>query len=255
MISVIEVYNAVRELANKDQKGFVTPKVFNDLARVAQENVHREMFTEVVSAHGLRLRGADAAQGESMMRGVQDDLSDYIIEAELLPSGDLSSGGYQNIYEKPADFCKLISISAGRENRVNCELVYNSAKMLDILSSNLSAPTDAYPVVLISKNFEIFPEDAQLPIINYYRHPASRYATSVGDFSLGDVDYTSKPRIAVAGGVDEDGFFIPDVQKSRNFDLPKKYLSEVIAEICKMIGVRLRDTVLSEFASGETNVK
>ena len=255
MISVIEVYNAVRELANKDQKGFVTPKVFNDLARVAQENVYREMFTEIVAAQGLRLRNADAAQGESMMRGIQDDLSDYIIQANLELSDDLSSEGYANVYKKPADFCKLISISVGRQDRFNCELIYNSAKMLDILNSNLSAPTDAYPVALVSKNFEIFPEDSIGAIINYYRHPASRYPTSVGEFTMGDVDYTSKPRISVAGGVDEDGFFIPDIIKSRNFDLPKKYFSEVIAEICKMIGVRLRDATLYEFASAETNVK
>ena len=63
-------------------------------------------------------------------------------------------------------------------------------------------------MALVSKNFEIFPEDSIGAIINYYRHPASRYPTSVGEFTMGDVDYTSKPRIAVAGGVDEDGFFI-----------------------------------------------
>ena len=40
MISVIEVYNAVRDLANKDQKGFVSPKVFNSFASIAQENVY-----------------------------------------------------------------------------------------------------------------------------------------------------------------------------------------------------------------------
>ena len=41
MISVIEVFNAVRDLANKDQKGFVAPSVFNSFAEVAQQNVLR----------------------------------------------------------------------------------------------------------------------------------------------------------------------------------------------------------------------
>ena len=53
MISVIEVYNAVRDLANKDQKGFVSPKVFNSFASIAQENVYLEMYSELVALMDL----------------------------------------------------------------------------------------------------------------------------------------------------------------------------------------------------------
>ena len=48
MISVIEVYNTVRDLCNKDQKGFVTPRVFNTFAEIAQQNVFNEMFQELL---------------------------------------------------------------------------------------------------------------------------------------------------------------------------------------------------------------
>jgi len=254
MISVIEVYNAVRDLANKDQKGFVSPKVFNSFASIAQENVYLEMYSELVAAYGLRVRGVDASQGESAFRGVEDDLSSYIVEEVLSTSSDSSITGDSNVFEKPDDFCKLISIRVNDDERTQAELVYNSAKMSHILNSKLSAPTDLFPVALVSKNIEIFPTSVGSVIMTYYRHPASMYAQSVGDNNLGDVDYSSKPILSVSS-IDADGFFVPNISGCRNFDLPDKYISEVVAEICKMIGVRLRDQIVSSFAAAETQSK
>ena len=59
----------------------------------------------------------------------------------------------------------------------------------------------------------------------------------------------------VDAAVDVDGFFLPDVLNCRNFDLPSKYIGEVIAEICKLVGVRLRDQVLSGYSTAETQAK
>ena len=75
MISVIEVYNAVRDLANKDQKGFVTPNVFNTFAEVAQQNVFSKILEDLVQAKALRMGQRDPGAGESVYRGVEDDLS------------------------------------------------------------------------------------------------------------------------------------------------------------------------------------
>ena len=55
MISVIEIYNAVRDLANKDQKGFVTPRVFNAFASVAQMSVYNSLFAALAPAHTTAL--------------------------------------------------------------------------------------------------------------------------------------------------------------------------------------------------------
>lgn len=256
MISVVEVYNAVRDLANKDQKGFISPKVFNSFAAIAQENVYMEMYSELTAAYSLRARGADASQGESAYRGVEDDLSRYIVEEVLSTSSDSSITGDSNVFRKPGDFCKLISIRVNDDERTQAELVYNSSKMSHILNSKLSAPTDLFPVALVAKNIEMFPTSVGSVIMTYYRQPGSVYASGVGEFSLGEVDYSSKPRLAINGDlIDTEGFFVPDIANSRNFDLPARYIGEVIAEICKMIGVRLRDTVIAQYSAQETQVK
>lgn len=256
MISVVEVYNAVRDLANKDQKGFISPKVFNSFAAIAQENVYMEMYSELTAAYSLRVRGVDPSQGESAYRGVEDDLSRYIVEEVLSGGSEGSASGDSNVFSKPEDFCKLISIRVDDDDRVQAELVYNSAKMAHILNSKLSAPTDLFPVALVSKNIEVFPTTVDSVIMTYYRQPASVYASSVGRIKIGDVDYDGKPRFAVAGDfVDTEGFFVPDAANSRNFDLPSRYIGEVIGEICKMVGVRLRDQVISGYAAQETQNK
>jgi len=62
MVSVIQVYEAVRDLCNKDQKGFITPAVFNRFASLAQQNIFNEMFNELKIATKLRRAGSDAGR-------------------------------------------------------------------------------------------------------------------------------------------------------------------------------------------------
>ena len=50
MISVQSVYETVKNLANKDQKGFVTPEMFNSFAKSAQLKIFHEIFQETLKA-------------------------------------------------------------------------------------------------------------------------------------------------------------------------------------------------------------
>ena len=155
---------------------------------------------------------------------------------------------------------KLISLRYdvdGEENAASwaeVELVYDSEKIPHILNSNLSAPTAAYPVALISNVIQVFPNDETYTgalVITYYRNPASKLAAPVGGQTAGGIDVTSGPRFATSG-VEADGFFVTEISQCRNFELPEQYKSEVISEIAKMIGIRLRDTVLSGYGNNET---
>jgi len=256
MISVIEVYNTIRDLCNKDQKGFVSPRVFNEFAEVAQQNVFNEMFKELSSAKQLRARGLDPSGSDSVYRSVKDDLSNFVTQVQVASeSSPLFVNS--NTFNRPNDMHKLISLRYdvdGEENAASwaeVELVYDSEKIPHILNSNLSAPTAAYPVALISNVIQVFPSDetyAGALVITYYRNPASKYAQVA---NLGSIDLSSGPRFATSG-VDPDGFFITEVSMCRNFELPEQYKSEVISEIAKMIGIRLRDAVLSGYGNNET---
>jgi hypothetical protein len=51
------------------------------------------------------------------------------------------------------------------------------------------------------------------------------------------------------------GLVVPNLQLSRNFDLPEHYTTEVVAEICQLIGVSLRDNVLMQYGTMETQAE
>ena len=103
MASVQQVYNTLKDLTNKEQKGFITPQVFNSLAAVAQMNVYNEFFTELVEAQKLSRQGFELGRDKSVRKQKQEDLS-YFIKRQTIDSET-------NVFNKPFDLSKIISIS------------------------------------------------------------------------------------------------------------------------------------------------
>ena len=252
MIDVARVYNIVRDLCNKDQKGFVSPEVFNTFASAAQQNVFNEMFTELKMATRLRASNADSGRDKSVYKQVEEDLSYYIVEA-LLPdtdfvaettegAGDAVNPDEAYIARKPLNLARIISMTVANTN-TSVELVYDAEQGARILNSNLSAPTEDFPVALIMSNtIQVFPDTLAGDGVNikYYRSPRSAYPIDI------------QPRYSTVNLDPASGLVVQNLVDSRNFDLPSHYLTEVVAEICKMIGVRLRDKDLFAFANQET---
>jgi hypothetical protein len=52
-------------------------------------------------------------------------------------------------------------------------MVYDAEKMNAILGSNLSTPTDQFPVALVSQDIEVFPDTVSGVYITYYAVPKS----------------------------------------------------------------------------------
>jgi len=261
MINVVDIYNSVRDLCNKDQKGFVTPEVFTTFAGIAQQNVFNEMFTEFATAKKARRSAIDPARDKSLYKQVQEDVAYFIREVELsdiqivnvteldpLTEQEVIVNTYDqadldvSVFDKPSDLSKIISIRTieGSTSPV-LELVYNAEDIDRIISSNLSTPTSEFPVALISDRIHIFPEDVNSVKLMYYRQPRSIRPTT------GDVDLNNTPVYQDLGG----SITIPDLANCRHFELPEHYKNEVMMEIAKMIGIRLRDSYLTSIASQE----
>ena len=244
MVSVLQVYTALKDLANKEQKGFITPQVFNSFAALAQMNIYNEIFSELVDAKRLSRQNFDPGRDKSVRKQKEEDLA-FFLRREYI---DMSGG----IAPKPADLSKIISISADAvrdvgdtTSRTSCEIVYDPEKMDRILGSNLSTPTDDFPVVLVSPvDIEVFPSDVASITLTYYAKPTSfdldgGISINPPYYDFNVVNYTGQ----------EVELF--NAQNSRNFMLPPHYLTEVVMEMAKLIGVRLRDQQVSAFAIQE----
>ena len=223
MVKVGVVYSIVRDLCNKDQKGFVTPAVFNTLAEAAQMNVYNEMFNELKLATRLRRSGSDAGRDKSAYKMVEEDLS-YFIETSLLTEIDGVAAG------KPDNLSRIISMHT-EDTGVSVEIIYDAEKLRRVLNSNLSAPTEEFPVALVGSNtIDVFPDDVEAEV-TYYRYPEAPL------YRVNEIS---------------DGFAIEDIINSIDFELPDHYLTELVGEIARMIGVRLRDDGLMQYGVAET---
>lgn len=261
MISVIDVYRTLVDYCNKDQKGFVTPEVFNSFASLAQKKIYNSFFSAVATAKGVRLNQTDGSREFSTNKFIKEDLSRYVkkvriqndVSAEpgqygygISEGPDHSSDAYSIMdsykFKKPADLARIISISQG--NKVMAEIVYNDDDINNILRSNLSKPSVNFPVALIGRQIELFPtdttaggSDAEVITLSYYRQPRSGYLVGYGEYMSGDVDESSEP-----GYVEKLG--APDPINCRDFDLPEHYKNELVETIAAYIGIRLRDPIL-----------
>lgn len=215
MVSVIEVYTTLKNLANKEQKGFITPDVFNSFAGVAQRNIINEMFDELEGNKRKAQAGQDLPRKRSSYQSLKEDVARYI--------KSITSTGSDGVHEMPSDCRKLISIKNGT---TVVDMVYDVEVMDYILSSTLSVPTTTFPVALITSAIETSPNISSAKIV-YYKNPAVN------------------PQLATG----PNNTF--DTLNSVDFDVPEDYASEVVYEIAKLLGVRLRDQNIQAFGTQE----
>lgn len=243
MASVQQVYNTLRDLTNKEQKGFITPQVFNSLAMVAQMNVYNEFFTELVDAKKLSRQGFELGRDKSVRKQKQEDLS-YFVKKATIPSSE-------NVFFKPLDLSKIISISiyddiengvvTSGTNITSCEILYDIEKANYILGSNLSTPTMDFPVALVSENIEVFPASVNRISLTYYKTPTS-WEFGTKNTSVLPPTYA----VSTTGGMQ-----VFQTTASRDFMLPSHCIPELVSEMAKLLGVRLRDPNILSFASRE----
>ena len=120
------------------------------------------------------------------------------------------------------------------------ELVYDVEEIDRILTSNLSTPTESFPVALIAQDIEVFPTSITDIRLTYYRRPGS--IDPLGAPAEVSPSYNE----VLIGG---NNVFNP--ASSLDFMLPSHYLTELVMEIAKLIEVRLRDPNIVGFAAQE----
>ena len=274
MVSIVRVYDIVRDLANKDQLGFVGIQEFNSFAQAAQSKIYNEIWDEYLLGKKLRRQMADGSGAKSLLQNVDEDLSHYLVEAELdaftnddvallAPAEDAAEVIYGAFY-KPLDFKQLVTLHVGLDPQTSnqCEVTRDFMKFKMAHRSRLSAPADAFPLALDKhQTFRISPAVGATDAVFclYYRQPRSRFAQTFLDtetativYEVGELDVNSLPQIQ---GTEVNQIFVPNVAATRHFDLPEHYLSEVVKEVATMVGISLRDNLLAQYAMKETAVE
>lgn len=239
MASVNQVYNTLKDLANKDQRGFVTPTVFNNFASVAQAKIFNDLFQQLNVAKNMKLRGLDVQRHLSAMKQIEEDLSTFSKTDTVSQSN--------GTFAKPDDLAKIISLRTfgayvfGTTTSTPIDVMYDEEKLEYILQSDLSKPSESAPVALLSDVIEVFPTTVKKIKIRYYKQPEGINPTS-------GARTASMPKF----GYDQSlpgGKEVYLAANSVDFELPDHYVPKLVIEIGKMVGINLRDEAVIAYGA------
>jgi len=244
MASVNRVYSALKDLVNKDQRGFVTPAVFNSFASVAQMNLFNKLFEDAALNKRIRNAQSDAARDKSRVKQANEDLSAFSKTATI----PLTDG----IAAKPTDLARIISATITPVLSpepytgwpISVAMVYDEEKIDYIIRSSLSAPSMYFPVALVSKDIEVIPAHPTIiPSLKlrYYKQPQGISPTT-------NARVGSQPRFGYSVVAGQELY---SASNSVDFELPEHYFAELVIEVAKLIGVNLRDQDVYAYSANE----
>jgi hypothetical protein len=240
MASVNEVYSALKNLANKDERGFITPKVFNTFTTIAQNKIFNDLFNELTKAQTLRARNVDAKSHQSYIKRLEEDLSYFSKESTIAQAN--------GVFAKPDDLSRIIAMRTfgsyvfGTSTSTVIDVVYDESKIEYILQSDLSAPSPTHPVAIVTNDIEVFPTSVKRIKVKYYKYPEGR------NVSTGARTPSSPRYNAINLGGSNEVF---DPATSVDFEIPDHYVPTLVLEIGKMIGINLRDQDVFAYTNGE----
>tara|TARA_R100001510_G_scaffold43276_1_gene39720 strand:+ start:3453 stop:4178 length:726 start_codon:yes stop_codon:yes gene_type:complete len=230
--SIQTVYETLRDLANKDAQGFVTDAEFNRFAVIAQQNIFNSLFDELKDSLRLSRAGFNPGRDKSRTKRIQEDLA-YFSKKQTITKG--TDG-----FDKPDDLSRIIGIyTAGtilldQSTKKPVEVCYDEEKIERILLNNLSAPTEDFPVALVSEDIQVFPTSVRKIEVRYYKTPEGR--------TLAGARTTDMPNYSSGSG-------------KVDFELPDHYASDLVYEIGKMIGLNLRDQQIVAYTGQEMQTR
>ena len=214
-VSVDTVYQRVLALANKEQRGYITPQEFNLLANQAQMEIIDQYFYDI-NQFG-RMHGNDTEYSD-MLNLIDEKLSVLkTVNLFTAVSGFISRGALSNIYK--------IGTVIDSTNNVEIEEV-NENELLYINLSPLAQPTESRPVYTSRENgLHIVPSTVSAVNISYVKLPSNVSWGYVVD-GLGNALYNSPV--------------------SSNFEIHKSEEVELVYKILKLAGVTIqRQEILS----------
>jgi hypothetical protein len=218
------VRNTVLAIINKENNGYITPDEFNLFATQAQS----ELFEEYFKSYALAVQMVNSRQygtGHADLLKRLEEVIDYFV----IPDAVLTY--LAGVYALPTDSYKTnYPIYNGRKIEV---VSYD--KILELNSSNLTAPSTLYPSCTISaRELTVYPSTIQSGVtLNYIRYPR-----------------TPKWTYVVVPGSDAP-LFNPAAVDYSDFELPLSDEMNLIVRILQMAGISIREEEVVQAAKSE----
>lgn len=229
------VRTTVLAIANKNNFGYISPNDFNLYAKQAQ----LDLFEDYFYAYNAQIRKENARQSGTGYADITKGLAEVIDSFSVVENLTNALGSESNTY--PINFNYYLINSLTRLDRDTGEIKneiekVSQSKYYALQVSNLTKPTEEYPVyVLDNNNITVYP------------------STIIGNNSV-SCSYIRYPRdpkwtyIDIASG---EPVFDATASDYQDFELPLSDEPSLIMKILQYAGVSIREKDLVAFANNE----
>ena len=237
MVNIDTVYQRVLALANKEQRGYITPQEFNLFANQAQMDIFEQYFYDINQRERI--------PGNTNSYADISTLLEEKIDLFMKSFSALGAGGGKNIFFLPADYYKLSEVryvnrdSYGVQERIEVERV--TAKHFNLARiSPLTAPTPQRPIY--------YQKDTRIIMSPTHGMPGFKVNTA-------NIHYIRKPAkvnwtYVVVG---EKALSNPGASDYQNFELHASEETKLVIKILALAGITLKDPGLYQIAAAEDN--
>tara|TARA_R100000329_G_scaffold116091_1_gene95450 strand:+ start:10 stop:747 length:738 start_codon:yes stop_codon:yes gene_type:complete len=230
-VKIDTVYQAVLALANKEQRGYITPQEFNLFAHQAQMDIYENYFYDLNQAKRLPGHKENESDLSSI---IYDKLSNFSKVVSLSAGNPTNSG--QKRYTLPLDFYRFIACNSPGKSPNNVDVEKKTKK--DYFACNrtpLLKGTEKRPILYFEE------EDSHIWISGL---PA--YANSAQ--SIIELFYYKMPETPKWGYVvvQEKPFY--NANTSKDFELHPSELENLVFKILALAGVSIKDYNLATVA-------
>ena len=217
MVNIDTVYQRVLALANKEQRGYITPQEFNLFANQAQMDIFEQYFYDI-NQFG-RIPGNNKPHSDPL--DILEDKLD-IFHTTLTLSGS------DNIFSLPSVYYR--SIVTLTDDGFEIQKV-SVKEAMQISQASLTSPTLKRPIYYIDNNnrINIIPSTITSGMFHYYRAPTT---------------------------VQWNGYDTPSGQlynetESTNFELHLSEEPNLVLNILKLAGIAMKDPSLYQLGAAE----
>ena len=227
MINVDRVYQRVLTLANKEQRGYITPQEFNLYANQAQMDIFEQYFYDLNQFR--RIPGNDTTHAD-MVDILEEKIGIFEVTAALVlaPNAEgFSSGNLNGLIR----FYRLSNVRS--DNNIMMESV-SRKDFRTFPNSPLTAPTTTRPIYMvdtINNTLQIAGSTLGIANIDYVQSPR-------------DVNWT----YVVVG---EKALLNATALDYQDFDLHPSEETKLVVKILTLAGLTLKDPNLYQIAAGE----
>jgi len=226
-VSVDTVYQRVLTLANKEQRGYITPQEFNLLANQAQMEILNQYFYDI-NQWG-RQHGNDTEYSD-MLNIIQEKLSE--LEVRIVDTITSIVGGIYNYRTNINDLYKLGSVHTTHptnSQKIEIEEVNNN-EWYTMQSAPLTRPTLSRPVYVNRQDgLNIYPDTIEDIDISYIKMPNK---VEWGYFVIND-----------------KALYDSNLSKTTHFELHASEETELVYKILRLAGISIKQPEVVQVAA------